>query len=345
MNNNTQTYQEIAPLCGKDHVSLVRGKNDGSLYVRKELGNCSTDVFCQLMTDPIENAPEIKAIQRTETGIVVIEEYLAGSTIAEKISNEGLFSEKETLDIMLQLCRIVSAMHSRKPAIIHRDIKPSNIIISPDGKVKLLDFGAAKLMTSGSRDTVLLGTEGYAAPEQYGFSASSPQTDIYALGVLMNVCLTGQLPLQRTAPGKLSSIIRRCTAIDPKDRYANAKELSRALKRAGKTFANWLPPGFRTMKIYKMIPALAFYILFPIIVLCLDPIPGDPDALLQVQLSITVSVLLQLIFVTDYLGLRKHFPFMAFKQRWLRFLGTILSPLVCFIMGILFSLLCEFLFM
>ena len=70
--------------------------------------------------------------------------------------------------------------------IIHRDIKPSNIMITEQNHVVLLDFNAAKLYTNAStNDTVLLGTKGYAAPEQYGFGSSSPQTDIYAIGVLI----------------------------------------------------------------------------------------------------------------------------------------------------------------
>ena len=76
------------------------------------------------------------------------------------------------------------------PAIIHRDIKPSNIIITAYNRAVLLDFNAAKYYSCQStEDTVLLGTQGYASPEQYGFGSSSPQTDIYSMGILFRELL------------------------------------------------------------------------------------------------------------------------------------------------------------
>ena len=188
-------YVQIAPLCQKGHVVLVKNKADGMLYVMKRLGKCSMDVFQQLRTHRVENTPAIRELWQDETGVTVIEDYICGSTIAERIEQEGFFSEKEALDIALQLCRIVSDLHALRPAIIHRDIKPSNIILTSNGKVKLLDFNAAKLMTTETgQDTVLLGTAGYAAPEQYGLSQTDARADIYAMGVLLNILLTGQHP-------------------------------------------------------------------------------------------------------------------------------------------------------
>lgn len=105
------------------------------------------------------------------------------------------FCEKETIDIAMQICKILMELHGMNPPIIHRDIKPANVMIMPEGVVKLLDFSVAKAENiTKKRDTVLLGTSGFAAPEQYGFSASTPQTDIYVMGVLMNLMLTRKMP-------------------------------------------------------------------------------------------------------------------------------------------------------
>lgn len=339
-------YVQIAPLCQKGHVVLVKNKADGMLYVMKRLGKCSVDVFQQLRTHRVENTPAIRELWQDETGVTVIEDYICGSTIAERIEQEGFFSEKETLDIALQLCRIVSDLHALRPAIIHRDIKPSNIILTSNGKVKLLDFNAAKLMTTETgQDTVLLGTAGYAAPEQYGFSVSSCQTDIYAIGVLMNVCLNGKLPVQQTAGGMLQRAIRRCTALDPQDRYPSTKELARALVKAGKTKYRWLPPGFRTMRPFKMVLAILGYLLFAAFLMDLGPTSDDTSNIWIIRLSLAFSGIAQLVFCTNYLGLRRYFPFMRCKQRFFRIIGAIISPFITFIAGILLGILVEQLFL
>jgi serine/threonine protein kinase len=92
---------------------------------------------------------------------------------------------------MHQLCECLDSLHKLNPPIIHRDIKPENIIYH-NNKVTLLDFGIARFLDSKkSKDTLILGSVGYAAPEQFGFQQSNPQTDIYALGKLMNYLLNG----------------------------------------------------------------------------------------------------------------------------------------------------------
>ena len=127
-------------------------------------------------------------------------------------------------------CRILAQLHRAEPPIIHRDIKPGNIILTEDGTVKLLDMNAARQLSEGKEaDTRLLGTAGYAAPEQYGFAQSDARTDIYAAGVLMNVLRTGCLPQEKLAGGSLRRIVRKCTHIDPNRRYASAGELLAAL--------------------------------------------------------------------------------------------------------------------
>lgn len=107
--------------------------------------------------------------------------------------------------------------------IIHRDIKPSNVMLTKSGEVVLLDMNVAKWYDSEEKeDTRLLGTKDYAAPEQagYGMKASSDKTDIYAVGILLNVMLTGKLPKEKPAQGKLWDIIERCISLDADTRYS-----------------------------------------------------------------------------------------------------------------------------
>ena len=143
-------------------------------------------------------------------------------------------------------------------------------MISSDGVVKLIDLNAAKEISGESvRDTVLIGTEGYAAPEQYGFGPSGVQTDIYALGVLLNVMLTGELPQKRAYSGRLGEVIQVCTKISAQERYGSVDELMNAVQVAcgikrqdRKHWIPWLLPGYRALNPWKMILATIGYAFF-----------------------------------------------------------------------------------
>lgn len=263
---------------------------------------------------------------------IIIEEYLHGTTIAERLEETGIFSEKETIELILQLCRILMDLHGCRPAIVHRDIKPSNVLISRDGTLKLLDFNAAKAENvMQSRDTVLIGTAGYAAPEQYGFSASSPQTDLYAVGVLMNVMLTGKLPTEKLAGGKLKSVIKCCLEVNPKDRYEDVKKLYAALKRISQVKSEWLLPGFRTMRIYKMLLAMAGYGFLLAIAFTTKFHSTESTAQKYLYRFSVLSVgFLLVCFFCDYLQIRRWFPFMRSSHKGLRILGYVLGPILIF---------------
>lgn len=346
-------YEDVTPLCDKGHIVLVKNKENDLLYVKKYLRCYNPEVYYQLQKHPVKNTPMIWDIYEDtspdltpEEGgkrLIIIEDYLPGSTLTE-LFGEGLqLKEKEVLDISIQLCRILMELHSRQPAIIHRDIKPSNIMLSQDGTVILLDFNAAKMdLTSGSQDTVLLGTEGFAAPEQYGFSSSSPRTDIYGVGVLLNLLLTRSLPAKKLADGRCRNIIRRCLEINPKDRYQNVRELYLALKRVRDMRIPWLFPGFRSLKIYKMIPASLMYLF--ILILTVFARYSDFETKLEMFLfrfSILEISLMTIFFYGNYLNIRRFFPFMKSRNRFLRLLGMILAPLLIFWGMIIFVCIIE----
>ena len=111
--------------------------------------------------------------------------------------------------------------------IIHRDIKPANVIVKSDGHATLIDLSIATLLSvQKGNDTQNLGTIGYAAPEQFGLSQSRPETDIYALGIMMNIMLTGVHPTIEIPKG-----IKKCTAISIGERYKNIEELKKDLEK------------------------------------------------------------------------------------------------------------------
>ena len=206
-----------------------------------------------------------------------------------------------------------------KPPIIHRDIKPSNIIITGYNRAVLLDFNAAKSFSSSEdTDTVLLGTSGYAAPEQYGFGASSPQTDIYALGVVLKECLAAS----ENPPDRLLKLAERCTRLEPKKRGFR-----------------FLPPGFRTLTPWKMLLGTAGYLLlfFCVTLRKTGILPGIP--LKYENGGLLLPGLLILFLTFNYLGVQVLFPLCRSRSLRLRILGIILADAFLVILFILALLL------
>ena len=216
-------------------VKLLSEKNGAKSFVLKNktkgenlvlrLFETAVPVYDYLKTISALNLPLTYDTVSLSDGQAVFEEYIEGLTVAEIIEN-GCFTYGGATKIISALCDALGILH--KKGFIHRDIKPENVIISNSGKVKLIDFNAARKVKPGAeKDTVLIGTIGYASPEQLGLTQTTPATDIYALGVLLNVMLTGVHPSQKTAKGRAGKIIKKCTAITPADRYKTVEELKK----------------------------------------------------------------------------------------------------------------------
>lgn len=127
----------------------------------------------------------------------LIMDFIEGETLEDylnKISNKRL-PLSEVFSIGLQLCDVLEYLHAHQPPIVFRDLKPSNTILTPEGKVYLIDFGIARFFKPGQvKDTIALGSLGYAAPEQYGRTQTTPRADIYSLGAVLHQMLTGKDP-------------------------------------------------------------------------------------------------------------------------------------------------------
>lgn len=204
---------------------------------------------------------------------IIIEEYVSGLTLEEYMEERPIFTEEEICCRMCELLEILSEVH--KSGIIHRDITPANILISGDGVLKLVDFGIAReRKEEQKKDTTILGTVGYAAPEQFGFQQTDERSDIYAVGVLLNKFLTGKLPDEevcKRAPYR--KIIEKCTEMDARARYQSVEELKLELEkcggkdqgeeRRGGFSLRWLP-GFRTETVWKNVMAAVIYTGMPL---------------------------------------------------------------------------------
>ncbi len=157
-----------------------------------------------------------------EVETVVVEEFLRGENLSARLKRKNFLSEAEAQKILLQLCDGLGELHAQK--IIHRDIKPSNLILS-GGRIRLIDYDAARTFKPGkTNDTKLLGTEGYAAPEQYGGRQTDERSDIYLLGVTMKVLLG------KGYCGRLKKFLDVCMQFDPNNRFQSVGELKRAIR-------------------------------------------------------------------------------------------------------------------
>lgn len=162
----------------------------------------------------------------TADGQTVLEEYIDGITVAA-LAEGGRIRYRQAKKILQGVCSALAVLHQN--GFVHRDVKPENVLVRSDGQAVLVDLNISRKVTKVGRDTKIMGTVGYASPEQMGLAQSDARTDIYACGVLLNVMLTGKHPSEQLARGRAGRIVRRCTAVNPDDRYQTARRLAWAL--------------------------------------------------------------------------------------------------------------------
>ena len=203
----------------------------------------------------------------------------------------GRLSLKETKAIALQICQALFCLE--RLGIVHRDLTPANILIAPDGRVVITDFGISRIVKRGkNRDTTLLGTMGYTAPEQFGFAQTDTRADIYSFGVLVNRMLTGELPQEKLYQGdvRISSMVEGCTRISPKERWG-LEQVEEAL--AGKALHKkplikrifYHIPGFRTGNPIHMTLAAVEYAYMTLVFLLLSLVPVSAGWFLAVRFA------------------------------------------------------------
>lgn len=206
-------------------VSLLQNKQNGTRFIfRHYRGN--GEVYRKLLGISCPNLPQIMEAAESGGMVAVLEEYIQGDSLAYLLEG-ALLTPAEAREITLQLCSALWVLHAM--GAVHRDIKPENVVLRGSEAV-LIDFDASRIFKSeNSTDTQILGTTGYAAPEQYGIAQTDGRADIYSLGVLLNIMLTGKHPSKALASGKLGHIVQKCTMVNPEKRYKNVLHLMEAL--------------------------------------------------------------------------------------------------------------------
>lgn len=239
---------------------IGRGGN-GRVYLAENIENHKLvaikerrwlESFCEIESNEINimkqlnhpRLPKLIDMLLVEDAQLIIMEYIEGKTLAEVILEDGAQRKELVIDWGIQLCEVLEYLHNINPPIIYRDLKPSNIILRPENNIVLIDFGSARnFKIDEDKDTVLLGTRGYAAPEQYGgYGQSDSRSDIYCLGATLYNLLTNKNPAElpyvshqllygdQYFDEALEKVIFKCTRKRPEDRYSSCSELSLRLK-------------------------------------------------------------------------------------------------------------------
>ena len=241
-------FAAVTRLCAiKEMVTVSRSKATQELA--KKTFETEASILATLEHPAI---PEVFDYFSEGNSNYLVMEFIRGKDLeAVAAARKEPGPEKEVLDWALQLCEVMIYLHNQKPEpIVFRDLKPSNLMLDQHNRVRLIDFGIAKIFREGARGT-MIGTEGYSPPEQYR-GESSPAGDVYALGATLHHLLTlrdprleppfswKERPVQELNSGvsnEMASIINRCLAYKPADRYQNASELKIALAQLNKPAA------------------------------------------------------------------------------------------------------------
>ncbi|MCR4585020.1 MAG: serine/threonine protein kinase [Lachnospiraceae bacterium] len=226
---------------GMGKVYLVEHESLGKRYAMKL---CEGEAECRERKQLKNEAERMKMLddrripylvdyfeEEDVSGLVM--EYVTGETLAERIARQCPFSENDTLVIMKKLAAVVAFLHAQNPQLIYGDIKPENFIITPEGELRLIDFGTALSGHGELRPEKMAGTYGYCPPEQRGGKSISAAADVYAMAVLAVFMLTGidpsKPPYHAADPGewpKLSAgfaaLLTEALSADPAGRPQDA---------------------------------------------------------------------------------------------------------------------------
>ena len=194
--------------------------------------------------------PRIVDIIDNGTTIYIVMDFIEGESLDKILNEYGAQPEDKVIEWAMQICDVFSYLHSQKPPIIYRDMKPANLMLKPNGNISIIDFGIAReYKEQNLADTTVLGTKGYAPPEQYS-GQTDPRSDIFALGMTMHHLLTGvdprngepYAPVRQWNPELsegIEAIINKCVEPAAENRYQNCAELLVDLQDPSKVTKGW----------------------------------------------------------------------------------------------------------
>lgn len=231
---------------------VYKGEKDGQTFVLKEVSATNTREVPSLISEKglLERLdhPGVVGFENffNEKGFYyLVLEYVAGRPLSTYLSPDHLAPPETVVDWGIQLCEIFEYLHAQDPPVIYRDLKAENVMLE-DGRIKLIDFGIARLHKGvRAKDTELMGSPATASPEHYGGAETDARSDIYTLGASLYELMTGGrrkqvgafqfAPVRELNPAvnpKVEAVIEKATAFKPEDRYQNARQMRDALLTA-----------------------------------------------------------------------------------------------------------------
>lgn len=305
-----------------DKHKLVIDEISGDIYIQKTLTHYDVSVYSYLKSHPDRHIPGIISFHETEDALVVIEDYIRGNTF-DVIINDPSMKDSEKIRYFVDLGEGLKYLHNAPQPIIHRDLKPSNILVRDDGSIVIIDYDAAKTYKSDQeQDTTCIGTDGRAAPEQYGFMQSDARTDIYAVGRMIKDAFPGNDRIQKIAAKAMS--------FDPQDRYSDVDALIDSLIRrigVGPLKPLWPVPGFRSRTWWKIPMALIGYAFLIFIAVGVKAEPSTGYELFLTKLFFFLSELAIIDICTSWTGIYDVLPFINDRHFYIRYLFKLIYSL------------------
>jgi len=234
---------------GMSRVYLAMDKRLNKSWAVKEIEKKATDRNNEIviqsaiteanMIKQFDHPAIVRIVDIIDYGdvIYIVEDYVEGETLEALVEADGAQAEELVVDWAKQICEALDYLHTRTPPVIYRDMKPANVMLSPDGKIRVIDFGIAReYKETSQKDTTSLGTRAYAPREQFG-GKTDARSDIYSLGVTMFQLITGLDPCLATTEIQpvrqinpalsegIETIIQKCVQVSPENRYQSCMEL------------------------------------------------------------------------------------------------------------------------
>lgn len=212
----------------KSHVYLAMDEDHKPVIYKKLMGEDKSWLYRRIQMLSSSFFPKIEVVEYEGGVTFVLEEYIEGTGLDMLLQSE--MDTADGISYMEQLLRAMMVLHSQNPPIIYRDVKPENIIIKPDGGLVLVDFDATREYFAGerNRDTRMLGTRGYASPEQFGFAQTDVRSDLYSVGIVFRQ-IVDRMELSSHLKKEIGKLVDKATMFDPAQRYQTAEQMFEAL--------------------------------------------------------------------------------------------------------------------
>ena len=345
-------YEDYGVLGEKTHIHLVRDKRNGRICVKKERDFAQKEIVDFRRQNQVSYYPELLEVIGMDGKLTIIEEYIEGVTLNEYMMGEKL-PEEQAVEFAKQICSALLPLHHAEPPIIYRDLKTENIMVTREGMIKLIDFNISRAFQEGKkRDTVLLGTAEYAAPEQFGYFQTDNRTDIYAFGVLFNYMLTGKFPVEQMSEGRYAELIRKCTEMEPSRRYQKIEDVLQELggditedgesseklvreEEKDNRYNSWVIPGFRSGKTWKKIVAVLGYFFIGYMTIAAEFYEEDGslytiEKLWLNRIIIGFAFLLCVFYSFNYKNIAGTINIFSYRTKWIHVIESVLMSLAMF---------------